>query len=158
MAFGESFPLAFAAGAPFSAMPNFPNKCVSHLKESQRTRVVQAGSRQCHQQDLDGHRHHRFRGVLNWPNPLPKRPEVRVAQQSALLLGPLVRTRLRTAGALPPRRPGDPMNGFQNGAEGPKRGDLPLMTVRRLDPQGEDVAVNRNLDSGPKKPLVPRCP
>jgi len=38
---------------------------------------------------------------------------------------------------------GDPMNGFQNGAEGPKRGDLPLMTVRRLDPQGEDVAVNR---------------
>jgi hypothetical protein len=50
------------------------------------------------------------------------------------------------------------MNGFQNGAEGPKRGDLPLMTVRRLDPQGEDVAVNRNLDSGPKKPLVPRVP
>jgi hypothetical protein len=35
------------------------------------------------------------------------------------------------------------MNRFQNGAEGPKRGDLPPMTVSRLDPQGEDVAVNR---------------
>ena len=76
------------------------------FNESQRARVVQAGSHQCHQQDLDGHRHHRFCGVLNWPNPLPERPEVRVAQQSALLLGPLVRTRLRTAGALPRRSGG----------------------------------------------------
>ena len=45
LAFGDSFPLAFAAGAAFSAMPNFPNKSVSQINESQRTRVVQTESR-----------------------------------------------------------------------------------------------------------------
>jgi len=58
LAFGESFPLAFAAGAPFGAIPNLPNKCISQINESQRTRVVQTGSRQCHGRGLDDHRSH----------------------------------------------------------------------------------------------------
>ena len=66
LAFGDSFPLAFAAGAAFSAMPNFPNKSVSQINESQRTRVVQTGSRQCHGRDLDDHRHQRWPG-RSWP-------------------------------------------------------------------------------------------
>jgi len=47
-----------------------------------------------------------------WPNPLPERPEVRVAQQNAVIAspcGPWCEPAWRTAGALPRRGPGRPM-------------------------------------------------